>query len=350
MARALYDPELGYYSGREPRTGWQGHFVTSPELDPGFGRLWVAGIEQIWRDCGAPQQFNIYEVGPGEGGLAESILDGLNASQLKDRYHYFLVERTRAGTERQRERLRGRGRLAWIDSLDDVDPVPGVVFLHELLDNVPVHLVERHEGQLVELSVTESDGDLILTRGPLAPDLLELARHLFLQEGQRAELAPQRDEVVRSSLAAISTGAVVIVDYGLDDGGWADHPSGTVACYSSTGADADPLDRPGLKDITSHVDWSAVRRAVAAAAADPLGPFPQRDVLKALGIEALHSELKAAYEAAVAEGRGADALRTLSRRQALGVLGDPAGLGRLQVMLGVKGLPTAGLFSNLRTH
>ena len=57
----------------------------------------------------------------------------------------------------------------------------------------------------------------------------------------------------------------------------------------------------------------------------------------------LDQALRRKHADAVAAGRGVDAVRSLSRRQALGILTDVGGLGGLQVLVASKNLePTFG--------
>jgi SAM-dependent MidA family methyltransferase len=97
------------------------------------------------------------------------------------------------------------------------------------------------------------------------------------------------------------------------------------------------LDRPGEKDITSHANWDVVASALGSAGFEVTSPTPQNKVLRSLGLSSLEESLAERQRKLTAEGRGADALRTLSRRQALGALSDPTGLGGLDVMTGRRG-------------
>ena len=125
------------------------------------------------------------------------------------------------------------------------------------------------------------------------------------------------------------------VDYGLTWRDLANRPAGTLVSYSDSGADERVLDRPGEKDITSHANWDVGRRpTLRSAGFEVSAPTPQREVLNEFGLPQLEESLSQRQRDLTAEGRGAEALRTLSRRQALGVLGDPNGLGGLEVVIG----------------
>jgi SAM-dependent MidA family methyltransferase len=333
---ALYHPEFGYYA-RDQRSGWRGDFLTSPELDPAFGALWAVGFRRVWERLGRPETFELVEVGPGEGGFANSVL-GLIEGDFDDALTYRLVEGIPALAERQMGLLSNYGNVVWSSSITEVAPVAhGAVMANEVLDNLPVHLLEYRDGEFVELLVGASASGLELVSGPVSSSrvtrLLDGADFEPL-DGQRFEVATEAVDFVRSCAAAIAQGSIFLVDYGLSWHQLAERRSGTLVSYSGTGADDLILERPGEKDITSHANWDVVASELRAVGFEVTGPTPQRQVLEELGLVDLDDSLADQQRSLTAEGRGAEALRALSRRQALSVLSDPHGLGGLDVLTG----------------
>lgn len=339
MGDCLYHPDHGYYRGNVPRTGWQGHFVTSPELDPAFGELWGEGIRQLWENTGRPDEFDIVEIGPGEGGFAKAILSSL-PEQLAAAVRYRLVERSKDAQKRQRALLAGHRNVTWSASLNEVPTVElGVVFANELLDNLPVHVVEQHGGRIQEVYVDEKGGTLVPHLGdPSSPDVHSfLSRHgVGLKNGARFEVSLAAEGFVRQVTELVRWGAVVFVDYGAEVDELLDRPEGTLVCYSDAGADSNPLERPGEKDLTVHANWTVVRKAMQDRGAQTIGPVGQRDILIKLGLADMDARFRKQHGEAMVSGKGADAVRALSRRQALAAMADPGGLGGLQVMIGLK--------------
>jgi SAM-dependent MidA family methyltransferase len=138
---------------------------------------------------------------------------------------------------------------------------------------------------------------------------------------------------------------VVLVDYGDSEEGLAERPAGTLLCYSDTGVDDRYLERPGTKDITVHANWSALKRAFDDAGAPVAGPTSQRKVLKSLGADAIQDRLTAEADNALQAGSGAEGVRALSRRGALGALLHPAGLGGFGVLVAHRGIPAPGFIA-----
>jgi len=350
MSLALYDPQHGYYASSE-RTGWSGDFVTSSVIDPAFGALWARAFEQIWEACGRPATFEVIEVGPGEGRFAADVLDAVTG-HFADALTYRLVERMGAARKRQehlfREHRYDGDLVRWSASITDLEPVDaGLVFANEVLDNLPVHLVQQHHGKLAEVCVGADGHDLVEMLLPLSnPELgAFFERHgAVIPEGHRAEVALAAESFCAHAARAIGRGAIVIVDYGAMAGDLVGRPEGTLVCYSSSGADASPLERPGEKDITAHANWSAVLHALKHAGMDVSGPRPQSKVLIALGLTGVDAELKRDHDDAIAAGRGADAVKAFSRRHALRALSDRSGLGGFDVVAGFRGITAPDAF------
>ena len=77
MARALYEPDHGYYRRDEPGPGRAGDFITAPEAHPIFGAAVGRLVAQAWEALGQPTPFTITELGAGTGAMAAGLLAGL---------------------------------------------------------------------------------------------------------------------------------------------------------------------------------------------------------------------------------------------------------------------------------
>src|SRR4030081_3697661 len=82
-------------------------------------------------------------------------------------------------------------------------------------------------------------------------------------------------------------GAALVIDYGHT-------ASGVGETLQAVGqhAYADPLTQPGDIDLTAHVDFRALARAVEAMGADGFGPTDQSQFLIRLGIETRAATLR----------------------------------------------------------
>lgn len=325
MELALYHPEHGYYTSGAVRTGRAGHFMTSAELDPSFGELWAQGLEQVWESCGRPDPFNIVEIGGGEGGFAAAVLEAA-AVPLS----YRLVERVEEVERRQRRRLADFSCVSWSRTLDDVGAGSAhFVIAVEVLDNLPVHVIERVGGDLREIYVDQSLEEI---RGPLSkPELQSFGGGV--EEGERCEVGLDAIGMAIKMARLVDRGIACFIDYGYEGPG-----RQTLVSYSGAGPTSDLLAGPGEHDITAHVSWDSIGSALRKEILDVSGPVAQAQVLRALGAARLDRRLRDSHATALAERKGAEAVRALSHRHALRALLDEGGLGGLQVVTAYRGI------------
>jgi SAM-dependent MidA family methyltransferase len=341
MDQALYHPQFGYYTAGPERSGWGGDFITAPQLDPAFGELWGRALQNLWVDAGRPPRFDLIEVGPGEGGFACGLIENIDAD-FAEVLHLSLVERAPGLRTRQQERLVAAPNVRWFKDLSEVPVMRfGCVFANEILDNQPVHLIEGAEGSTVELMVSVDGDALALEAGPPTPAATDFMTKHGIEPalGRRLEISPAAQKLVKDLATRVEQGAVVFVDYGGTAEQLADRPEGTLISYSTAGADSDPLARVGQKDLTVFANWTVVMRTLEASGLSTAGPLTQTAVLRSLGAADLDRRLRDEHIRACEEKRGRDALRAISRRQALGALLDEGGLGGLEVVCGLRGMP-----------
>ncbi len=295
MELALYAPGLGYYSAGSRKLGRDGDFVTAPELSPLFGRCLARQLAELighgLRD--------VLEVGAGSGALAADLLPELAAlGHSPD--SYSILEVSADLRQRQQQRIAERApqqaaAVHWLDRLPA--DFTGIIIGNEVLDAIPTHIVRVHEGAIEEAGVVRGSGDLPFARGyrAAAGELLKRAAALELPEGYETEIQLAARAFVTSFARQLQRGVLLFVDYGFPLREYY-HPqraSGTLMCHYRHHAHADPLVLVGLQDITTHIDFSAMAQAGAAAGLEVLGYTNQAQFLINCGITDILSETPA---------------------------------------------------------
>ncbi len=351
MELALYDPAHGYYSAAAQRSGRAGDFYTSVDVGPLFGETIAVQLDEMWplvRAAGAAA-FDLVEAAAGNGRLSRDILDAAEAhhADLYEHVRLTLVERSAAARARQRETLGAHAaRLhGQRSALPPPSSVAGVILANELLDALPVHVVTMTRGGLREIFVGERGGSLVEVEGPPSnPAIADyLARHrASLAIGARAEVGLETERWVAEAALSLRSGFLLLFDYGheAEELFSPAHSSGTLMAYRAhTAHGDDPLQEPGARDLTAHVNLTAVRRAAEGAGLTAVGAVDQTYFLTGLGmVERL--------------GSGADRA-AVARRLAAKSLLIPGGLGStIKVMAFARGLgrpPLRGLSSGRLT-
>jgi len=265
MDLALYHPQLGYYASGRAKIGRSGDFYTNVSVGPVFGRILAGQFRAMWHHLGKPARFCLVEQGANDGQLAEDVLAALPDIPLQ----YWIVEPSAPLRERQQEKLRARaGRIHWADRLDALPVFDGVHFSNELVDALPFHLVQSNGETWEELFVESRAGAFAFAPAPPTAELQDALRNFPARpDGTIAELRPAVLPWLDDLSRKLRAGFVLIVDYGFPrEALLAPHRrEGTFSCYHAHRRDALPLLNPGDKDITAHVDFTALAQAAQNA-------------------------------------------------------------------------------------
>lgn len=293
MALALYAPGLGYYAntsrkfGRMPGSG--SDFVTAPEMSPLFGQVLALQVAEALGQTGTDE---VWEFGAGSGALARELMQVLDTRVRR----YTIVELSAALRERQQQALAPfADKVEWASELPE--KMSGVVVGNEVLDAMPVKLVTRKELHWHERGVTVADGKLAWSDVPthLRPPVEPPGTHDYL-----TELHHQAQAFMRTLGERLTAGAAFFIDYGFPEAEYyhAQRSAGTLMCHRAHMADPDPLDAPGEKDITSHVDFTGIAVAAQEAGLPTLGYATQGRFLINCGIVERMASLSTAEQAA----------------------------------------------------
>ena len=282
MEMALYYPALGYYTSTSTKIGKQGDYFTTPHLSPVIGMVLGRQIEEMWRRSGE-KHLTIVEYGAGEGFLCYDILHYLqSACKRYDRLHYCIIEKSAAMRARQQQRL--PAKVAWYDAIEAIGDITGCVISNELVDNFAVHRVVMQE-QLQEVFLDYQDGFVEVLR-PAGQALINYFNELgvHLPPGFRTEVNLEATEWIRSIGATLKKGYVITIDYGYlsEELYRSSRSNGTLLCYHQHQINDEPYKAIGLQDITSHVNFSALRHWGLKNGLDCAGLISQAAFLLAL--------------------------------------------------------------------
>ena len=253
VSRYMAEANARYYATRDP-LGAAGDFTTAPEISQMFGELAGLWLADLWLRSGRPEGAHYVELGPGRGTLAADALRAMQGAGLVPAMH--LVETSPVLRQAQAARVPG---AVWHDDLSTL-PAEGplLVVANEFFDALPV---EQYDGAGGIRTVDWRD-DRFVPVGEVETESSEAS--LAIAAGLSRRLAAQG-------------GAALIVDYGHDRPGRGD----TLQAVSRH-AYADPFEAPGERDLTAHVDFSAL--AGAAEGVRVSGPVPQGAWLDAMGL------------------------------------------------------------------
>jgi len=287
MQIALYGPGLGYYVAGARKFGAGGDFVTAPEMTALFGTTLGVQIAAILDATPARQ---IVELGAGSGKLAADLLVML-AARGAPPARYQIIEVSADLRERQRATLwrLAASELPQVKWLSEIPAtIAGAVVMNEVLDAIPPHVIARRAGAWFERGVTRRGDQFEWAERPLQDSrLMRLAAARFPAEGDYlSEINPAAEALVELIGRRLAAGAMLIIDYGFPRAEYYHHErsAGTLIGHYRHRVHTDPFLWPGLSDLTTHVDFTAIAEAGERAGLSVAGFTSQASFLLSCGV------------------------------------------------------------------
>ncbi|MCX8108634.1 MAG: SAM-dependent methyltransferase [Verrucomicrobiae bacterium] len=287
MELALYHPGLGYYERSVGQIGRHGDYFTNVSVGSLFGDLLAFDFARRLTNLRSGKPV-IVECGAHDGTLANDILTRLQIQQpgLYEKLQYVIVEPSHSRRRVQTRTLsRHSHKVTWRPTISEKNSswINGVIFSNELLDSFPFHRLKwnasdcewHEEGVGLENNrlVWVDLGPWRQARGSSFTDdncnpamgcstiLLETESAAdFLPDGFRLDYCPAATRWWQTAARSLAVGALVTIDYGFtcEELLCTSRSGGTARAYHRHSVDDALLDLPGQKDITAHVDFSAL--------------------------------------------------------------------------------------------
>lgn len=231
MEMALYQPEHGYYTRRRDPFGRAGDFYTAEQLQPVFGILIAAIFRRLRQERGAGT-FAVVELGAGRGELEPYLAE----------FGYAAVDVN-------------RGALA--------ESIHGAILANEFFDALPVDLCVYRD-ECWRMRDVDVDGERFRFRdgAPARKTLTDYLERYGPQQPAEGTLAEVNLAAIEwiGKIGARLHGTLLIIDYGYTRRELLRFTEGTLMSYRKHQASADVLADPGERDITAHVNFTALEQ------------------------------------------------------------------------------------------
>jgi len=292
MQQALYAPGLGYYVSGTTKFGADGDFVTAPETSPLFGKVLATQIASVLDQMNGG---DVFELGAGSGALAATILRKLAVlHSLPNRY--YILEVSADLQRRQEDFLRNEvpellEMVEWLSELPS--DFAGVIVANEVADALPVERFKISDDQILQVGVAAEHGQF-RWHETAAPEALSKAVANIAKQsgfefpnGYSSEVCLALAPWICDLVSCLGNGIIFLFDYGVTRCEYyaPDRHDGWLRCHYRHRAHNNPLIYPGIQDLTSWVDFSAVAEAAVGNGADIAGFVSQAHFLISGGLQ-----------------------------------------------------------------
>jgi len=276
IERFMNEANKHYYATRDA-IGAAGDFITAPEVSQMFGEIVGLALADVWQRAGRPANAVLVELGPGRGTLADDMLRAMKVVGWEPELHF--IETSPLLRDKQAAL---HPDAIWHDTIQTLPTDrPLLIVANEFFDALPVQqLIMTYSGWRERVVRMGMDG---FEAAPGENTRYgEVPLHLrHVDPGGIIESCPMARKLMRALARRLHDqgGAMLVIDYGHEGGA---HGDTLQAVHAH--AYADPFARPGVSDLTAHVDFSALAGSARAAGTHVAGPVEQGQWLVSLGL------------------------------------------------------------------
>ena len=253
----LYDKKYGYYNTKNP-FGKKGDFITSPSVSFLFGEMIAIWILSLWEELGKPKNFNIVELGPGDGKLCNVLIRTLKKfPKFYETSNIYLYEKSIILKKIQKKNL-GEKKIIWLKNSNEIKKGPIIFLGNEFLDAVPIKQFKRKKNILYEkfLQINEKSKIKSIFKKASATDIKELKKFKNFENAKFIEYPKKGIKELNWIIKKIKDqgGGILLIDYGYLNNSNKD----TLQSVKSHKKN-DILKNIGDADITSLVDFGFLK-------------------------------------------------------------------------------------------
>ena len=278
----LYDKKFGYYTSQIP-FGKNGDFITSPKILNIFSEIIAIWIISSWESFGKPKNFNIVELGPGDGTLANILLKSFKKfPEFNSIKNMFLLEKSIFLKKIQKKKISNKD-VKWISNLNVIKKGPIIFFGNEFFDAIPVKQFKKVKNNFFEKNYTldknEKIKEVFTKASPMSIKTIKSYKCLkdlkfieFPQFGLR-ELKKINKKISKL------TGCILMIDYGYLK------PNNQNTLQSVMKHKRNSLlHNLGKADITAHVNFELLSEFFKKDGLKVKNVITQKEFLEKMGI------------------------------------------------------------------
>jgi len=217
---SLYNKKLGYYMRRNP-FGEKGDFITAPNVSVLFSEMIAVWIISFWESLNCPKQFNLIELGAGNGEMMTIITKTFQKfPQFKNGCNLKILEKSKYLRKIQKKTI-NNSKVKWIDDLRELNHLPCIFIANEFFDALPIKQFIKKKSRWYERYVKFVN--------PIKSEYLDIPFDIKkIEKKIKFKISLKQNFIEYSPLAMeylknitskinLNNGGILIIDYGYLD-------------------------------------------------------------------------------------------------------------------------------------
>jgi len=278
----LYDNKSGYYASKLP-FGEKGDFITSPKISSLFSEIIAIWIVSTWELFGKPKNFNIIELGPGDGSLTNVLLRSFKKFPEFDSVKkIFLNEKSNYLKKIQKKNILDKN-VNWINNFNLITKGPVIFFGNEFFDALPIKQFKRKKKSLLEKNFSFNKNHQIKEVFNKASkiDVKTIKSYKTLKKLNFIELPKFGFQELKKMIKKIYElkGCILLIDYGYLKSNNQDTLQSVMRHKKNN-----LFDNLGKADITAHVNFNLLNEFFLKKGLKVNKVISQKEFLENMGI------------------------------------------------------------------
>ena len=214
---ALYDKAKGYYMKKNP-LGKKGDFVTAPNISRLFSEIIGIWIITFWKSIGSPKNFNLLELGAGNGEMMKVIIETLkNFPDCFDACRFLIYEKSKILIKEQKKRLDDK-KVMWIKNFNQINSSPTLFLANEFFDAIPIKQYFKKKKNWYErfVELNNPSGVNFKEKRINIKKIEKVLKFKISEKQNIIEYSPNTFKYLKNILKIIDRkhGGILIIDYG----------------------------------------------------------------------------------------------------------------------------------------
>ena len=220
IEESLYNEKLGYYMKGDP-FGEKGDFITAPNISILFSEMIAIWIISFWEKLNCPKQFNLIELGAGNGEMMAVMASTFNKfPQFKNSCNIKILEKSEYLKKKQKKIIK-KHHVEWLNDLNDLNDLPCIFIANEFFDALPIKQFIKNGTRWYERYVKfNKNNNLKYLDIPF--DIKQLEKEIKFKISLKQkfiEYSPLASKYLKdiTNKIKLNNGGILIIDYGYLD-------------------------------------------------------------------------------------------------------------------------------------
>ena len=214
---ALYDKEYGYYMKKNP-FGKEGDFITAPNITRLFSEIIAIWVITFWKSIGSPKEFNLLELGAGNGEMIKVINETLkNFPECFRACNFMIYEKSKFLINHQKKNLNSKS-IEWIKDLKKMNSYPTLYLANEFFDAIPIkQFFKKKENWFERYVELKNSNNARYKEKKMNIKKIERLLKFEISKNQKIiEYSPETFKYLKIIFNIIekNNGGILIIDYG----------------------------------------------------------------------------------------------------------------------------------------